>query len=205
MLGFRKESRNPLSAKLSVLRKELGRLNEKQGSVEGQAQVAQVENTRGTVDDTIANDGTLSQEVQQAIEQDEQLVRNVLAMLGLNYDTLISLEPVDGKMSPYARAVQANPAVLQQVLENERPVLAALQVAMTFEPFAEFVDKYGEDPQSIREAIRQEMKDELSATARKENAQEEKPMVSPFSQNSRRITRGTGSGRQPSLASILNK
>lgn len=205
MLGFRKEKRDPLSSKLAALREQLGLLNEKQGSVGEQARAPETQKMQDGADNTIANDGVLPPEVQTAIEHDEQLVRNVLGMLGLSYDRLISLEPVDGKVSPYARAVQANPAVLEHVLQSERPVLAALQTAMTFEPFAEFVDRYGEDPQSIREAIRQEMKDELSATARTENAQDKAPVVPPFSQNSRRITRGTGGGGRPSLTSILNK
>ncbi|TKW61620.1 MAG: hypothetical protein DI628_03060 [Blastochloris viridis] len=107
--------------------------------------------------ETIADDGHIPADRQTRIAEDEALVRAVLALVGMDYDQLISM---DGE-SVYAQVTRANPEILQQVLNAERPVLAALQVAMGYKLVAEFVGKYGSTPEDIKAAMRAEFEAEM--------------------------------------------
>lgn len=109
--------------------------------------------------ETIADDGVIPADKQTQIASDEALVREVLGMVGVDYDALIAM---DGK-SVYSRAVAANPALVPEVLGAERPVLAALKVAMGFKPVADFVGKYGSNPEDIKAAMRAEFEAEMAA------------------------------------------
>ena len=134
------------------------------------------------------------------------MVRPLLALFDINYDDLVRLEPGEGgNVSPYARAVNANPAVLERVFQSDRPVLAALQVALGFKPYAEFMDQYGEDPQSIRDAIRDEVKAELTAPAVDATAQGKTPSATPFSASQRQSNGQTKTPETPNLGDIFKK
>ena len=113
--------------------------------------------------ETIADDGSIpadrKDQIQAQIASDEALVREVLGMVGADYDALIAM---DGA-SVYSKAVKANPGLLKDVLESERPVLAALKVAMSFKPVADFVGKYGSSPEDIKAAMRAEFEAEMAA------------------------------------------
>lgn len=103
--------------------------------------------------ETITDDGVVPDGKRAGIARDEALAREVLALVGIDYDALIAM---DGK-TPYSQAVQANPQVTSDVLQAEQPVVAALKVALGYRPYAEFADKYGHEPGEIRERIRAEM------------------------------------------------
>lgn len=103
--------------------------------------------------ETVADDGKISADKQQVIAASEAVVRPVLKMFGVDYDALIRM---DGK-SPYALAVDSQPDVLQGVLGAENPVLAALQVATGYQPYAEFSARYGKEPAEIKQNIRAEV------------------------------------------------
>ncbi len=154
-----RQPQNPAQAKLAALANQLGQFDPTQGSVGHQPAQQGAE--------TIADDAPTSTDKQAVIEADEALLRPALALFDIDYDALIRLEPTGTaednavSYSPYARAVQANPALLQQVMQAERPVLAALKVALAFQPYAAFADKYGADPQSIRDALREELRQEI--------------------------------------------
>lgn len=108
-------------------------------------------------DGTVSNDGPLPADKKTQVERDEALVRPVLALFGLDYAALITAEEgPNGEKSPYAQAVAANPRLLQEVLAADNPVLAALQVAVSFKPYADFTQKYGTTPEAIKAAIVQE-------------------------------------------------
>ncbi len=113
--------------------------------------------------ETIADDGGIPADKQnpenlKRIAEDEALVRGALALVGVDYDALIAMD----NASVYSKAVKANPEILSQVMTAERPVLAALQVAMGFKPVAEFVGKYGSSPDEIRAAMRAEFEAEMA-------------------------------------------
>ena len=109
--------------------------------------------------ETIADDGVIPADKQTQIACDEALVRDVLGLVGVDYDALIKM---DGQ-SVYAKAVEANPDILKNVLGADKPVLAALKVAMGFKPVAEFVGKYGSSPADIKAAMRAEFEAEMAA------------------------------------------
>src|SRR5690606_11491117 len=81
---------------------------------------------------------------------------------------------MDGE-SVYSRAVKANPTLLQDVLGSDRPVVAALRVAMGYKPVAEFIGKYGSSPDAIKAAMRAEFEAEVAA---KEKGVAEGPLFS---------------------------
>ena len=113
--------------------------------------------------ETIADDGGIpadkrNPENLRRIAEDEALVRGALALVGVDYDAMIAMD----NASVYSKAVQANPEIVSQVMAAERPVLAALQVAMGFKPVAEFVGKYGSSPDEIRAAMRAEFEAEMA-------------------------------------------
>jgi hypothetical protein len=112
-------------------------------------------------DQTVADDKAVSDEVMRGVLADEALVRPVLELVGVDYDALVAMDGI----SPYSQAVGANEALLEQVMQAERPVLAALNVALGFKPYAEFVAKYGADPAGIKDKLRQEILAEQAAPA----------------------------------------
>lgn len=109
--------------------------------------------------ETIADDGVIPADRQTQIAGDEALVREALGLVGVSYDQLIRM---DGE-SIYAKAVEANSDILKGVLGAERPVLAALKVAVGYKPVAEFIGKYGSQPEDIKAAMRAEIEGEMSA------------------------------------------
>lgn len=121
----------------------------------------QAAEARGQRHETVADDGPVAAGARDAIARDEALVREVLAMVGVDYDALIAM---DGQ-SPYAQAVAAKPTLVQDILTDERPVLAALKAAFAFKPVAEFTGKYGHGPDEIRANIRKEVMDEMQGDA----------------------------------------
>ncbi|MFZ2620338.1 MAG: hypothetical protein WAX89_05635 [Alphaproteobacteria bacterium] len=211
MFGFKQNApaTSPLQAKLQALRDRLSELAAAEPLVAGGAltQGSGEQQLAMTGQETISDDAALSPEVQARLMADESLVREVLKLFNVDYDALIKMDAGEGQeATPYARAVKANPAVLEHVLQSAQPVLAALQVALGFKPYAEFMAKYGDDPQSIRDAIRKEVEAELQATPAPESATSGVPVVSPFSANTRRAVVGdAGSNKTPTLAEIFNK
>lgn len=108
-------------------------------------------------DGTVSNDGPLPADKKTQVERDEALVRAVLALFNIDYAALITSETgPNGEQSPYAQAVASNPRLLKDVLAADNPVLAALQVAVGFKPYADFTQKYGSTPEAIKAAITQE-------------------------------------------------
>jgi hypothetical protein len=145
--GFGGKAGQVPAGKLEEIKKQLV-------SVQGAAKAQEVGGG-----ETIADDGVIPADKQTQIASDEALVREALGLVGVEYDKLILM---DGQ-SVYSNAVKANPALLQDVLQSERPVLAALRVAMGFKPVADFVGKYGSSPEDIRAAMRAEFEAELAA------------------------------------------
>lgn len=148
MMKLKEPTRAPKLERVLVQLREL----EKRQQAAGNAPVP---------DQTVADDGAVSEAKMQSILADEALVRPVLAMVGVDYDALVAMDGV----SPYSQAVGANAALLEQVLGAERPVLAALHVAFGFKPYAAFVEKYGADPEGIKEKLRQEILAEAAVPA----------------------------------------
>lgn len=109
-------------------------------------------------DATVGNDGGVPADKKAQIERDEALVSAVLQLVGVSYADLITQDVgPNGEHSPYAMAVRANPQLLKDVLAADNPVLAALQVALQYKPYAEFTAKYGADPAAIKAAIAKEV------------------------------------------------
>jgi hypothetical protein len=88
-------------------------------------------------------------------------VRAALQLVGVDYDALISMD----NGSVYAKAVAANPQLLQEVSRAKEPVLAALQIAVGFKPVADFTGKYGTTPDEIKAKMRAEFEAEQAAAA----------------------------------------
>lgn len=122
----------------------------------------EVRRTNGTAKDTLSDDQPLTADRTAMIKAQEALVRPVLALFDINYDALIAM---DGK-SAYSQAVRARPDLLQALLESDQPVLVALAVAVGYQPYAAFADKYGQTPDDIKARIRDEVKQELLAAKR---------------------------------------
>jgi len=145
--------------------------------------------------ETIADDGVIPADRQTRIAEDEALVRAALAMAGIDYDALIAM---DGE-SVYSQVVRAHPDVLKQVLEAERPVLAALQVAMGYKPVADFVGKYGSTPEDIKAAMRAEFEAEM---AEKEAGRK---VAGPVFSGSRAVAKAPAEKRKGELADVFGK
>ena len=111
----------------------------------------------GEVSETISDDSPLDENQRQKILATEVIVRKTLAVFGLDYDQLIAMD----NNSLYAQAVQTNPAILDAVLGAEDPVIEAVKIAVGFKPVAEFKAKYGDNPESIKEAMRSEILAEM--------------------------------------------
>lgn len=117
--------------------------------------------------ESIADDTNLDEKARRAIERDEALVRRALELFGVVYDDLIRMD----EQSPYAKALKMQPDLLTQIANAENPVLAALEVAVGFEPYADFIQKYGQDPAQIKESIRQEVEEELRKASKQRLAE----------------------------------
>lgn len=128
--------------------------------------------------ETITDDGRIPADRKAQIVRDEDMVRQVLALFGIDYDSLIRMDGKDGEDSVYARAVQANPQLLQDVLGSGNPVIAALKVAVGFKPVAEFTAKYGSSPEAIKAAMRAEFEAENKPKPKKAAAAEASPVFS---------------------------
>lgn len=109
-----------------------------------------------TAKETISDDFDVDAERLKTIEKCEAEMRELLQMMNINYDDLIRM---DGK-SVYSRAVSANPAVLQHVKNAQNPVLEAVKISLQFKPYAEFMEKYGQEPDEIFQNIKQEIADQ---------------------------------------------
>lgn len=111
-----------------------------------------------SITETISDDYDLSPEVQQQIIDTEGLLREALALFGIDYNALVRM---DGN-SVYAQAVTASPEVARRVAESTNPVLEALKVATFFKPYAEFQNRYGTTPEEIKANLRKEFEAELA-------------------------------------------
>ena len=136
--------------------------------------------------ETISDDFDVTPEELLKIEESEKDMRELLKTMGLDYDALIRM---DGK-SVYARAVSANPGVLEYVKSSKNPVLEAVKIAVGFKPYAEFMDKYGNEPEAIIKNIRSEFEGEKS----KENKAKESEISQQEKALSRPSFSGNGSG-----------
>ena len=116
------------------------------------------------VGETLGDDMQISPERQQQILRDEDIARQVLGLFQLSYDDLIRMDDT----SPYGQAVKANPLVIENVLAAENPVIEALKISLQFMPYAEFIGKYGDDPQGIKEALKAEAMEEMKASTAKQ-------------------------------------
>jgi hypothetical protein len=97
----------------------------------GQAQVERGGESTGAGGETISDDAPLRDPVRAKIVRTESVVRQVLALVGVDYDALLA------PGGAYARAVQAKPGLSAEVLAAEEPVLAAVQVALAAKAAAE--------------------------------------------------------------------
>ncbi|RYG61712.1 MAG: hypothetical protein EON60_02485 [Alphaproteobacteria bacterium] len=145
--------------------------------------------------ETIADDGVIPADKQTQIASDEALVREVLRLFGADYEALIAM---DGE-SVYSNAVKADPSLLQDVLGSERPVLAALRVAMGYKPVAEFIGKYGSSPDDIKAAMRAEFEAEMAA---KEDG---KKLAGPVFSSKQPAARAPVAARKGKLTDVFGK
>ncbi len=151
---------------------------------------------------TLGDDAPLPANRRAAIAREEAVVRQALKAVGYDYDALIAQEAQEGKTSAYAQAVAANPAVLKQVLAADSPVVAALEVAMSYQPYAEFNAKYGREPEAIRQAIRAEVMAEMPNEP--ETPKPNKAL--PFSRMGRALpASGSAGSRNTDLAAVFKK
>ena len=124
-----------------------------------------------SITETISDDYDLSPEVQQRIIDTEGVLREALALFGIDYNALVKMD----ENSVYAQAVQASPEVARRVAESDNPVLEALKVATLFKPYAEFQTKYGKTPDEIKANLRKEFEAEMAG-----NAKPEEPVEAPM-------------------------
>lgn len=103
--------------------------------------------------ETVSDDLPIKPEKVKFIQETEKVVRETLAIFGIDYDALIRMDA----NSLYAKVVKRKPEVLEHVMADENPVLAALKIAVGFQPYAEFIEKYGEEPEAIKNAIKEEL------------------------------------------------
>lgn len=149
MMGFRfgahgAAPRDDMTAKLAKLKGQLAALAQKTAA-SGKAS----DKVGGNTPHTVSDDGEVPADVKLAITRDETVVRAALKKVGVDYDALIATEG----NTPYALALRANPALARDILAAENPVLAALDVAVAYKPYAEFGARYGTEPEAIKAAI----------------------------------------------------
>ena len=154
--------------------------------------------------ETISDDFDLDDSALHKIREQEELVRELLTMFNVNYDELVRM---DGK-SVYSQAVVSNPQVLEVVKTSPNPVLEAVKIAFNYKPYAEFISKYGNDPEAIKKAIRAEVESEQNVDNKKlsdKNLENAKASV-PFSSNysvSKNLKEQNGGHKE--LADIFGK
>ena len=119
--------------------------------------------------ETVSDDFELDTAKKESILRDEFLVRQVLALFNIDYNSLICMKDADGNPSVYARAVKGKPQLLEQVKKAKYPVLAALNIAVKFKPYADFMGKYGEKPDEIYKAIKAELETRKGADIKTED------------------------------------
>jgi hypothetical protein len=130
-----------------------------------------------SITETISDDYDLSPEVQQKIIDTESLLREALALFGIDYNALVRMD----SSSVYAQAIQASPEVARRVAESDNPVMEALKIAAYFKPYAEFQNRYGRTPDEIKASLRREFEEEAAQTtapAEKAAAPVEAPLFS---------------------------
>jgi hypothetical protein len=157
---------------------------------------------------TVSDDAAVSADKQASIVQQEELVRRALGMFGISYDSLIAM---DGKSS-YSQAVAAQPDLAKQVVGADVPVLAALKVAVDYQPYAEFAVKYGSTPEDIKKNLQAEIQQvaPAEAAAPAPDTPAPRPPVGPvfsaYAGGSRApgTARG-GKGKRPDLASLFGR
>jgi len=142
-----------------------------------------------SISETISDDYDLSAEVQQKILDTEGLLREALALFGIDYNALVRMDA----QSAYAQAIQASPEVARRVAEASNPVLEALKVAVYFQPYAEFQSKYGQTPEEIKANLRKEFEQELASgeVANENKAAAVKVEAPLFSRTGRPASQGT--------------
>lgn len=151
-------------------------------------QAMQVQKKGATATETITDDFDVDAERMKKIEQSEAEMRELLSLVNLNYDDLIRMDD----KSVYARAVKVNPAILEYVKNAENPVLAAVKISLQFKPYAEFMEKYGQEPSEIFQNIKQEIEDQ--------KAQPEKAMPSV-----EEVIEGASFSQMPSTKKVEDK
>jgi hypothetical protein len=179
----------PLNQKLQQIRTQLQQLNQGAKPVGGEGA-------------TLGDDAPLPANKKAAIAQEETLVRGALKAVGVDYDSLIAMPNQEGTLSPYALAVKANPSLLQEVLSAPSPTLKALEVAISYQPHAEFAAKYGQDPASIKAAMRAEI---LAENQLGKDGTEPPAPALPFSQTRRSASQTAAKSKTGSLQDVFRK
>lgn len=159
-MKWMKEQNSAVGSRLEKIRQQLQALGGR-GQAGTSAPGATAKPAAG---ETISDDSPLPPDKAAAVQRDEALVRDALALFGIGYDSLIAMQGPDGKPTAYAQAIQANPALLAQVPSDPQPVLAALKIALGFKPYAEFAQRYGNTPDEVKAAIRSELENELKGS-----------------------------------------
>jgi nitrogenase molybdenum-iron protein alpha/beta subunit len=150
--------------------------------------------------ETIGDDFDVDVNKLKMIEKSEAEMRILLKLMDMDYDALIRM---DGK-SIYSRAVNSNSAVLEHVKNAENPVLEAVKISLQFKPYAEFMEKYGQEPTEIFKNIKQELEGQVS-----EQKKTEKPFIqeqiegAPFSGISNLKAEEAKQSEMPSLNEIF--
>lgn len=150
--------------------------------------------------ETISDDFALSDDARLSIQQTEETVRQVLKLFELDYDALVRMDDT----SLYARAVQENPAVLAYVKQAQNPVLEALKIAIGFKPYAEFIEKYGKDPDSIKTAMRAEIEAEMKG-AKTEKEKDVSFEGTPFSKLTASTSFSAKNKEEDVFSSLFNR
>lgn len=151
--------------------------------------------------ETIADDFEVSADRMKIIEKSEAEMRELLGLLGVNYDDLIRMDD----KSVYARAVKANPNIWDYVKNAENPVLAAVKVSLQFKPYAEFMEKYGQEPSEIFQNIKHEIEGEKKQPQKAMLAVEEVIEGASFSDMPTAQKAKSKSSKPLGLAEIFNQ
>lgn len=146
------------SAKVQEILKKLDEITAANKQTE-QSNTQPVDAKEQTQQQTVSDDFMTNKQQDEAIQGQESIIRQVLALFNVNYDDLIRL---DGK-SAYCQAVQFYPFLIDEVKKAPCPPLRALQIAKAMEPYIAFTNKYGTTMEQIRDSLKQEVKQENSA------------------------------------------
>lgn len=130
-----------------------------QGPIDALITALESATPEASITETISDDYNLSVEAQQKIIDTESLLREALALFGIDYNALVRMD----EASAYAQAIQASPEVARRVAESSNPVLEALKIAVYFKPYADFQSRYGQTPDEIKANLRQEFEQEFAS------------------------------------------